>query len=273
MAKTSAVLSAPERKRKRSSSITVHASDGGQDGQDRPTKESKLKPLVKARKHSSPVTFPFLSLPPELRNRIYELALVDSDGACIASRMKKERRVARHSRSLAVSTSESRHDRMTPVLLVTCKQVCREATAYLYNQDLKFENQYALQSFLAMISPIKQRHLRKVTIESSTGGGSESSALTMLPEATGLDSLRLNYEVGQCSNMEKLALHVWRALHFWFAAYGRANGRKDAGVDIVEMSSLNFAVWDTHSHSYDRKKGKAKEVEFVSQLRKLVNAG
>ena len=87
--------------------------------------EAKL-PAKRAKKSNSK-TFPFLRLPPELRNRIYELALTDPHEVHIASTKGSYRRLAGRTpykyNDDGTELMNPHFQRIGPNLFVTCRQV------------------------------------------------------------------------------------------------------------------------------------------------------
>ncbi|KAI4846688.1 hypothetical protein E4T44_04924 [Aureobasidium sp. EXF-8845] len=117
-------------------------------------KQPKAK---RARKEKPVKPFPFLSLPSELRNRIYSLALEDPDGMVMDEGWRAHRRVPKRSqydssnknrypgvenlshspRCYPTSKWSSPHT-LSPSLLAVSKQIYAEAAAILYSQPLHF---------------------------------------------------------------------------------------------------------------------------------------
>ena len=251
-------------------------SDGEDSEEYRPSKSKKTKvPAKKARKSKAKKadkTFPFLRLPAELRNRIYELALTGSNGVFISTMTRKLRQVVRVRTHRLGSSKPLKDNDLRPMLLLADKQVNSEASDYLYGQPLEFEDHHALQGFLVIIGLDNLKRLRHVSIERSTGGGSNSGALAMLTGATELRSLYLNYWF---SGKGDPATTVWRALHYWFEAYGRTHGRKDAGVDIIRLHGSSFEPFYDPDEVEEEAKvlaRKKRQAAFYARLRSLVKA-
>lgn len=132
-----------------------------------------------------------------------------------------------------------------PALLAVNKQINAEGINYLYGQDFVFKDTTALHSFLAPIGNRNQQRLEKVEVmawgQSGVSKGNNHSALTLLAGATNLKSLRLNCDVSYYStNPARIANRVFADAHWFLEAYGAANGRKDAAVDILELDDSNF---------------------------------
>lgn len=132
-----------------------------------------------------------------------------------------------------------------PALLAVNKQVNAEGINYLYGQDFIFEDTTALHSFLAPIGTRNLQRLENIDImswgRSGVSKGNNHAAFTLLAGATNLKSLRLTGDVSYWSNQPgRVANRVFGEAHWFLEAYGAANGRKDAAVDILEMDNSNF---------------------------------
>lgn len=232
-AKTNKELSAPRRKRKLLNDVQQTQHD-----QDRPTKKRNLTAAERARSLRTSKFFPFLRLPPELRNRIYEFALIDPLGREITTKTKDFRSVVRSRRRGARKALPA----LTPALLATCKQVHDEAIDYLYSQKLSFNDHFALQDFLATLGPRYVQRLRHIRIMRELVGWRRSGALTMLAGAgaTKLTCLEFDFVFGFSPYPAELAHHLCRILHFWLSAYGRAQGNPKAGLNIIRLSGEDF---------------------------------
>jgi len=208
--------------------------------------------------------FRFLDLPPELRDMIYEMALTDVNGVGIVAKTRGYRRTAGRGAVYASSSYRRsgrawgrlrlKHDSKSVVLIETkfvtallavSKQINIEGINYLYGQDFVFEKTVALEQFLAIIGPQNQQRLRSVELVSWTKTGvakpANYSALTLLAGATNLQSLVFNCTLNDWPvHAEAIASQIYRDGHHFMEAYGRANGSKDAVVDIIELSDDNL---------------------------------
>jgi hypothetical protein len=130
-----------------------------------------------------PVYFRFLDLPPELRDMIYDLALLDPSGISLVSRIKDNRRTVRRGAVYDASSYDYRYFygrhrslksgaqqvavRQNPIIprfLRVNKQIYAEGINFLYGQDFYFEDMLALQYFLATIGRNTSR-LTSLTIK------------------------------------------------------------------------------------------------------------
>lgn len=166
----------------------------------RPRKEKPVKP------------FPFLSLPSELRNKIYSLALEDPDGMVLGEGWRAHRRVPKRcqwhlddhlDRSYGLTNLTGREPdqeglrSLVPSLLAVNKQIYAEAAAMLYSQPMHFTCTTALHSFLAPLSYQTASLIHSITLHGyeTWGRGVRKamnvSALTLLSKCTNLNSLRI----------------------------------------------------------------------------------
>ena len=167
----------------------------------RPRKEKAVKP------------FPFFSLPSELRNKIYSLALEDTDGMFMDEGWRAYRRVPKRCQWGGNYNSRNRYldgpnlsctklkpkgpYSLIPALLAVNKQIYAEAAAILYSQPLHFTCTTALHSFLAPLSNKTASLVRNITLHGyeTWGRGVRKamnvSALALLPKCSNLKLLRI----------------------------------------------------------------------------------
>ena len=268
---------------------------------DRPKKTPKKTPKKKKAKHAhlrqkAEKPFPFMELPPELRDIIYEMALTDADGMSIVSTTKTYRRTVCRAASDEMEECRyrqrgSRHrvaqdgtgpKQLVPNLLAVSKQIHHEAVNILYGQDLKFHDADALHRFLAIIGPSNQKRLNSVDIVSFCTGRYKVTinhcAFMSLAAATNLKTLRLNKADfrGWHTNAKGFARLLYGNAHYFFEAYGAANGRRDAAVDILEIDEEVFdSFWSyRYRHGTVSKQPTLEEnkVLFRAELCRLLGA-
>lgn len=121
----------------------------------------------KAAPHSlSP--FPFRSLPPELRLKVYEFTLATPKGARLRRRTFgpfSSRGWYKWEHDTSAITG-GRLCRPTVALLATCKMIEREALHVLYSQPLHFADVRTARHFLPSLRPTTLALLRDVTLSS-----------------------------------------------------------------------------------------------------------
>ncbi|OTA32549.1 hypothetical protein BTJ68_06780 [Hortaea werneckii EXF-2000] len=264
----------------------------------KPPKLQATKKFKKTRKKDSKKTnpFPFMELPPEIRDLIYEFALTDStDMAIVAHIQNKRRTVARraiHGNTLISAprnTKKRKRSKQTtndgepcglaPALLAVSKQLHTEAVGFLYHQPLIFEEPHALHSFLAGIGSHRE-YIRDVVLQHwgyrrGTKNAMNFAAFPLLGLCTNLKSLTFESAIGLRTRLnaqpEKVAELVYRNMHFFLEAYGAAKGRRDAAVDVIVLGE---EVVDATSHRfYAVMEGSSKEElreRFWVALRKLL---
>jgi hypothetical protein len=232
--------------------------------------------------------FRFLDLPPELRDMIYEMALVDPNDVSIVVRTRASRPKPlrgpvfseadyssgygrrQHLTQNATEISPIATTFITPLLAVN-KQINAEAINYLYGHKFIFENCNALMEFLALIGHRNQKRLEIIEIvswgptSSAASKAMNRSGLTMLAGATSLKELRLACLISG-RGPHKMAQGFFRDGHYFIRSYGVANGSKSAAVDIIKLDVDNIP------HHWLR--GFTKEnllVAFETGLRGLTN--
>ncbi|KAK5113035.1 hypothetical protein LTR85_011057 [Meristemomyces frigidus] len=238
-------------------------------------KKSSMRKKAKTSSGSKPAKdqkpFPFMSLPAELRDQIYELALVDPSGVSLVSKTKsyrrtviravileygdthyygrrRRRRIDQQSQS---TQSEDAHNTLVPALLAVSKQVHSEGLGYLYQQPIVLQDTHALHSFLSVIGSMRSR-VTHLTVEGWGGGRGTNHAMNfcafpLLGLCTNLQTLFLDCNIGWLRNPRGLARQMFRDGHHFFEAYGAANGSKDAAVDVLALSDSNY---DNNRHNW-----------------------
>lgn len=238
-----------------------------------PRKKAKL-----VKKPTKEKSFRFLDLPAELRDMIYEKTLADANGVGIVAAQAGHRHVAirgevfteqdlryrpysrfKQAKQGAIELAPISTS-FVPALLAVNKQVNAEGINYLYGQNFIFKDTTALHSFLAPIGTRNQQRLENIEVmawgQSGVSKGNNHAAFTLLAAATNLKSLRIRCNVSYSSNSPKrIANRVFKEAHWFLDAYGVANGRKDAAVDILELDTSNFKtfIWDTEPEDAETK--------------------
>ncbi|CAD0109083.1 unnamed protein product [Aureobasidium uvarum] len=221
------------------------------------TKQTKNK-----RPREKPVKpFPFLSLPTELRNKIYLLALQDPDGMVLNEGWRAYRRVPQRGQYHRYNNNNDRYDGLAnlnftrnvdsqgnrlpdstvctllPSLLAVSKQIYAEAAAILYAQPLHFENTTALHSFLAPLSSQTASLIRSITIHTyETWGRGIRKAMNV----SALTLLR------SCSNLQMLRIEAFDHYNHW-GRYGARPSAQEAGKRegsrIAQQIYRDAAFW------------------------------
>lgn len=225
-----------------------------------------------------------MELPPELRDMIYEMALTDVNGISIAAKTKAYRRgICRspiydqyHGSGHEIAPKERS---LVPNILAVSKQIQNEASNILYGQRLVFDDTDALHRFLAVIGLRNQQRLLYIDLtEFCTGRNTRAlnhCAFMSLAGAMNLKTLRLNSSHWYYSSAKGFARGLYCDSHFFLEAYGAANGRKDAAIDILQLDDGRF---DSFSSSYrtgavvKKAYGEEARVEFRAELCRLLGA-
>jgi hypothetical protein len=244
----------------------------------------------KARKPEKP--FPFLSLPAELRDQIYELALVEPEGITVVSRTKSYRRtitrghIADHSRYYyprrrrnQVTDSQSdtypQTKSLSPNLLAVNKQIRAEASGYLYQQTIVLEDTMTLHTFLAAIGHQNRLRLSDIVVKGWGGGrgahkASNFASLTALAGCTNLKSFMLDCDIGWLRSPKHLARQLFRDGHYFLEAFGAANGKKDAALGVLQLGDSNY---DKTRYAWRQRSIPEREEfqdQFDAEMRKLM---
>ena len=240
--------------------------------------------------------FDFLALPPEIRNVIYELALTGPQGVLLGPVTKNHRQVVGRvyprtaepvfrSRGLSQDFCDSITHKvdLVPNLLAVNRQVHAEAAGYLYQQRLHFLDSRALYAFASTIGQQALEHLRKVAVYKWNKPTADNAAMTALAPATSLLSfwivadLRPRYTMPDHKLAKKVALKLWRDMHFFIKAYGRAAGCEAAALPVIELAGKNFErVLAAEEDETDEEKemiGDQLGWLYMDNLRKLVRDG
>lgn len=221
---------------------------------------------------------------------IYEMTLADANGVSIVGQQSNHRHIARRGKVFAPEAYHHGFRRRSrrylssgsqelapistefvPALLAVNQQINAEAINYLYGHDFIFADPTALHSFLATIGLRNQQRLTDIAImawgHSGVGKGNNHASLTLLAGATQLKALRLTCDVRYYSSKPQyVARRVFLDAHWFLEAYGAANGRKDAGVDILHLKDENFEPY-WQGQQVDKK---ASGQRFKTELRNLL---
>ena len=218
--------------------------------------------------------FPFMELPPELRDMIYEIALTDVNGISIVSKTKAYRRTVcrapifdsecrryrqrTYTRGINGLVSEDGHEELAPQerslvpnILAVSKQIHKEAISVLYGQNFIIEDTDALHRFLGIIGLRNQQRLSSLNVHSFCEGRNKKiinhCAFMSLAGATNLKTLRLsNDRFRYYDDAKGLARGMFCNAHFFFEAYGAAHGRRDAALDILELDDEIFDYFNPY---------------------------
>lgn len=211
------------------------------------------------------------------RGRVYDDADTSEDYwnyRYIRRRQSSRRRLARTQLSQrSESESESKPNQLVPALLAVNKQIHSEAASILYKQEIVLEDTTALLNFLAGIGETNRKLVSDLTLRGfGSGRGSHKAnnfaSLTLLAACVNLKSLYFECKIcwhsySRAGSASWLAKQIYRDAHHFLEAYGSANGRKDAAVDI-----LRFRDWEYEgTHKTHKQTGDEFKKKFRSTLR------
>ncbi|QDS71414.1 hypothetical protein FKW77_003286 [Venturia effusa] len=201
--------------------------------------------------------FPFLKLPAELRNRIYDLALTFPKRVTLTSGIRKH---SRRQSAYRVLSRDFMQDRgvLNPSILRVNKQIYHEAMPVFYNQPLEFVDAVALYSFLAQIGQDAIPLIRQIRIErvSILKEQTTHPAFTILAYATNLEALSIGYLIanhavrnpyrGSPHTHSPLAAQpFFQVAHVWFEQMdkNKTKGGKDWRDVFVLDEATKSAVY------------------------------
>ncbi|KAL8826047.1 MAG: hypothetical protein Q9170_007560 [Blastenia crenularia] len=250
--------------------------------------------------------FPFNSLPPELKNKIYFTALA-SEYIALVSKLRQCRHVVglgdtetfqsfrrwRRGRygwyAPVPATTPIIRPSLVPNMLAVNRQMFAEAQPILYGANVfAFEDTKTLHTFCANIGPKNCAALRELSVkhwgQTAARRAMNYPAFCALASAVNLTRLSLDCDVsyGSASPRNK-ARQFHRDGFLWLEAVGRAKGHRDAAVDLIDLGIENVDEWkninDWDGHGNGRKSDEAKLIElpkvvvdFRTELRMLLEA-
>ncbi|KAL8875944.1 MAG: hypothetical protein Q9192_008957, partial [Flavoplaca navasiana] len=202
--------------------------------------------------------FPFMSLPAEIKNMIYEYALTSDDEIPLIFKRKGYRHtvVIGGGRSFMASAPPHEFDStrlvpwsldsppsLTPAIIALNNEVCTQARPILYGSNkFALEDPKALFVFCTSIGPKNCAMLQKVSLYHFGSTAARKAlrypALAALGNAVNLQSLSLVCRICP-GNALRTAQQFFRDGHSWLEAVGAKEGRRDAAVDRIELGSQN----------------------------------
>ena len=212
-----------------------------------------------------------MSLPAELKNQIYALALTTEDGIFLISKTKRYRRTVQRSdrkvqplvkqgsgyRSSRLPFSyriktpevEARTDMtrrtLVPKILLLNKAIYAETQPILYaSNTFAVEDTTAMHAFLATIGPKNRATITDLTLKgmgySKAHKALNHPAFTMLAGAVNLTRLYIDCQFSWGTDPRRKARQLYRECFHWLEAMGVEHGRFDAAVDIIEVADRNW---------------------------------
>lgn len=239
-----------------------------------------------------------MSLPAELKNQIYALALTDPNGMFLISKTKHYRRTVQRSTPNAIisrnyyssrrtyryqmQSSQSSQSSNTPAaitipalipsILLLNRATYAETQPILYaGNTFALEDTTALHSFLATIGPKNRATLSNLTIQgwgyTKAHKALNHPAFTLLAGAVNLSSLRLDCQISW-GGPKKVAKQLYRDGFHWLEAVGAAKGKFDAAIEVISIPEAQL-----NGYGYGRMSGDSPEekmAEFKAELRRML---
>jgi hypothetical protein len=215
-------------------------------------KVEKRKKTKAPRKKAEPPPkiFPFLNLPPELRNKIYELCLLPKKDKFKFIIQKRDiRHLAVHQGPLQGGNTQ----RTRTNILRLNKQIHAEAASLLYSHKMYFSNHIVLQAFIGQIGPTNRELLRHLVFSDENRSPTTVQllfAFNMLSLATNIEELHLNSywmaffwssrNDSPAQAGTRMAQKLFREAVHWFDAMERSKGSPFAGLDVLKVESCLF---------------------------------
>ncbi|CAO1597592.1 hypothetical protein XANCAGTX0491_001399 [Xanthoria calcicola] len=247
--------------------------------------------------------FPFMSLPPEIKNMIYHYALVSVYEIPVGSTKKtyspnlhicpptqecfrRFRRTGYGYRKYEDYGCDAPmrllRPSITPTLLALNHEIHAQTQAMLYGANtFAFADAKTLLAFFAVIGPKNCGTIQEVSIKYWGDTGTlqplNFATFAVLASAVNLKSLNLDHPVDILVGPQA-AKQFFRAAYPWLVAPGVDRGRPYAAVDIVRLGMQHVRWWNAHSLSIrspeeissDRRELEDKTKAFRRKLRKLL---
>ncbi|QDS68176.1 hypothetical protein FKW77_010464 [Venturia effusa] len=232
--------------------------------------------------------FPFLRLPAELRNRIYEFSLESDDDLLVTDRLQKSprRRVAcRYYHRYEKALKKHQAD-VNPNLLLVCKQVHFEAVGILYTQPIKFMSLDGLFCFLSQIGKNNIENLRDISIETMSmgrDGQMTEPAFTALLNAKNLESLNIcsierrfsEREYVPCDHgLGDIAASFFAIAHVWMEQmrHYRTDGKSWKDVLVLAHGGRYKAErgWPGEMFEFHDGENEFTKDDFFTEMRKVM---
>lgn len=207
------------------------------EGQEQYQKADREQLISSGKVKDRPISFRFLSLPPEIRNKIYDLLLNNrhkfrvpsSDWVSADSGLDRGIPSARNS--------------ISPGIVLASKQTYSEASSMLYANKLYVATGRALLKLLQTVGPRNRPLIRQIEIWNSCRELDYSKKLTwqLLSQCQNLECLRFGKSTRLITDKiaARLASRVLDDGWIFFQALGAARGLKDAAVDVLRFD-LDF---------------------------------
>lgn len=166
---------------------------------------------------------------------------------------------------------------LSPNLLAVNKQIQVEATAWLYQQPVILEDTMALHTFLAAIGPSNRNAVTDIVVKGwGRGRGTHKAmnvaGMTSLADCPNLKRFRLDCDIAWRRHPKSLASQLYRDGHYFFERFGVVKGKKDAILDVLQLSECNFDRTGYWNHVVNEPEADAEEFKeaYAAEMRKLL---
>lgn len=134
---------------------------------------------------------------------------------------------------------------LVPNLLAVNKQIHAEATAWLYQQPIILEDTMALHTFIAAIGPANRNAVTDIVVKGwGCGRGTHKAmnvaGMTILADCPNLKRFQLDCDISWRRGPKSIARQLYRDGHYFFERFGAVKRRKDAILDVLQLSECNF---------------------------------
>ena len=229
--------------------------------------------------------FPFTSLPAELKNQIYALALTDKNGIFLISKTKRYRRTVQRSAPTWKPPIRLTGDQVDPTpppeippsalvpnILFLNRAIFAETQPVLYaGNTFALEDTTAMHAFLAIIGPKNRATLTDLTIKgwgyTKAHKALNHPAFTLLAGAVNLTRLHLDCQIAW-GGPRRVAKQLYRDTFHWLETVGTAKGKFDAAMDFLEVPDDTLIGLFRGPLSIESLEEKREE--FKAELRKLL---
>ena len=200
-----------------------------------------------------------MSLPAEIKNQIYDLALTDASRIFLVSKTKRYRRTVQrsipgqphhlvgHRRHLWYDDNSSQSSDtstkatlpfLVPNILLLNKAIYAETRPILYaGNSFVVDDTTAMHAFLAIIGPENRATITDLTIKgwgyTKAHKALNHPAFTMLASAVNLRRLNIDCDIGH--GPKRVAKQLFRDGFHWLEAVGTSKGKFDAALDMLEI--------------------------------------
>ena len=269
-----------------------------------PTTDNPQKGKKEEKSLTKKDIFPFMKLPPELRNKIYTECLKDGDSVYLINTVFSYRRIVTRANAETWAISSRTHNRgwrwgdangsrkkakpvvakvkpLSPHLLAVSKTIYAEAANILFGQPIIVVDSMTLFHFAGMLTARTAPMVHDITIAfwcHTTAHKQMNYASMQLLSTVGvtcLDRLYLDCRLRPYGTSGTLlARKVYRDFYPWIRTMGEAKGNPYAVLDVVKLSEVNFKSWmDQRPEDVRAEELENGRAEFREELESLILRG